>query len=54
MILPCGHEYENGSGRRKKCPDCARAHHLTQMNDYSKRKHANTYEHKRGPHKCKQ
>jgi len=23
MILSCGHEYENGSGRRKRCPACA-------------------------------
>ncbi len=23
MILSCGHDYDNGSGRRKRCPACA-------------------------------
>lgn len=44
MLLSCGHEYENGSGRRKRCPACAEAHHLAQKRAASKA----TYVRKRG------
>jgi len=47
MILSCGHEYENGSGRRKRCPACAREAHLEQLRVASRAHHLATYEHKR-------
>lgn len=34
--LECGHVYPNGSGRRKRCPACAEAHHKTQMAEWYK------------------
>lgn len=36
MTLSCGHEYENGSGRRKRCPACAKDRHLEQMRTWMK------------------
>lgn len=47
MILLCGHEYENGSGRRKRCLDCAKKHQLEQQRQWRKNDHKQNYIHKR-------
>jgi hypothetical protein len=49
MILECGHDYPNVSGRRKRCPDCAEAVKKEQIKAANRRRYLETYEHKRGP-----
>lgn len=47
MILSCGHEYFNVSGRRKSCPVCAKE----RIREAERKRHLATCEYKRGPHK---
>lgn len=49
MTLSCGHNYENGSGRRKRYPGCAEKYHREQLRGGSKKNHAENYVKKRPP-----
>ena len=54
MILECGHDYPNVSGRRKRCPTCAEAVKRAQIKEAGRKRHLATYVHKRGPRKLEE